>query len=386
MTISDPSLRIEKLLGGGSFGQVFKATDTRLDRTVAVKVLHASLTGEAIKRFHREAKALAAISHPNVLKVYATGVLNNGRPFITMEYIEGESLSSAIQSSEAGISAEESITYFIQIARGLAHCHENGLIHRDVKPENILLERKDDGSIRVRIIDFGLVRLYDNFENWEEYTAHLTRTGMTVGTPAYMSPEQCMGKKLDSRSDIYSLGCTMYHALYGQLPFVGRDHVHVASKHLSETPCIPELQSSKSMMATDLALVVMKCLQKDPDNRYATMSELASDLEKIKAGCRPDELVVLNKPIPDEQKMVIPALQQGFDLRFVLTFGILMIALVVLAVWIIKPAAVFVAFMLASGLVICMVCVELLENHPRFKQIQQLHGQKKPNDSRDEAI
>lgn len=266
--------RVLGLLGKGAMGTVFKAYDESLDRLVAIKVLSRELSADAdtVERFRREARAAAALSHPNIVHVYAIGK-DGEREFFTMEYVEGKSLGELVRQG-VRLSPGKVVEYILQAARGLEAAAKKGIIHRDVKPSNILLG--NDGV--VRLADFGLSKVV-------KADASMTATGVVVGTPFYMSPEQGKGHALDYRSDIYSLGATMYHLLTGKPPFNGTTPLEVLLKHVTEPLTIPpEIEDD---LPAEVVRIIRKMMAKDRDKRYSTYAELIADLE----AARPRPLV-----------------------------------------------------------------------------------------------
>lgn len=245
--------QIEKLLGCGSSGVVYLATDTVLNRKVALKILRPSLGKAARTRFLTEARATATMDHSNVVPIHQVGV-EKGLAFIAMKWSEGETLAARLSSCNV-IPADEVRTIGSQIAAGLAAAHDANLIHRDIKPANIWIEH---GTGNVKILDFGLVRANDK-------DVSLTMTGMLAGTPSYMSPEQARGAKLDGRSDLFSLGCVLYRMLSGTLPFAGDNVLAMLQSVQKDTPSPPE--SVNHNVPKDLSALVMCLLQKSPDSR-----------------------------------------------------------------------------------------------------------------------
>jgi serine/threonine protein kinase len=271
---------IEGSIGHGGMGVVWKAHDPDLNRTVAIKVLapHLAQSRTARHRFQREARAAAAISHPHVLTIHAVEA-ENQTPFLVMEYVSGGSLKEFV-AARGKLSPVQAIQLSCQIAQGLAAAHAQGVIHRDVKPGNVMLH---EGGVRVRLADFGLARVAsDNSE--------LTSHDQTVGTPAYMAPEQLRGDRIDARADLFSLGCVMHFMLVGHSPFQGRTQGETIHKILGETPR-PLLEIDPSIPPA-LAEIVDRLLRKDPDERYQSAYEVASVLERY--------LTLLNQAPTDE--------------------------------------------------------------------------------------
>ena len=255
--------RIEEKLGGGGMGVVYRAYDTRLDRTIAMKFLqpHLDLDGEAKARFIHEAKAASALDHPNICTVHDIGELEDGRLFIVMAYYAGETLKARI--ARGTISVAEVLDYAQQVLQGLESAHSAGIIHRDVKPANIMVI--ENGG--VKLVDFGLAKVQD---------ISLTRTGMTPGTVCYMSPEQASGSTVDHRTDLWSLGVALYEMLTGRRPFQGEYGTAVLYAILHEEPeSVPALRSE---VPDELARVVEKLLRKDPEVRYQRAQNVLVDI------------------------------------------------------------------------------------------------------------
>lgn len=244
----------------GSMGIVYKAKDNALDEIVAIKVLNEALNSDpiAIDRFKREARAARRLSHPNIVRIHDLGE-NKGKKFISMEYIEGKDLKKIIRT-EGKTPNERFIHYIKQICEALHYAHSLGIIHRDIKPANIIITENN----RIKIADFGIAKITQ--------TADATRLGVVMGTPLYMPPEQIEGKPTDGRSDIYSLGIVMYEMLTGSPPFTegNIDYHHIHSKPPKMVDVNPRLEE-----------IVMKCIEKNPDNRYQSAKELLDDLEKV---------------------------------------------------------------------------------------------------------
>jgi len=275
-TLAAGRYRILKLLGEGGMGQVYLAEHIAIEKRVALKVLRAEYAskGEIVTRFQQEAISASRIKHPNVLDVFDFGQLENGRFFLAMEYLEGNDLADEL-SRRRVIDAAMGIRISMQICRALSAAHVNGVVHRDMKPENVFLQRTADGEEIVKIVDFGIAQLRSKDSEVVETKRRLTRTGMIFGTPEYMAPEQASGKHADVRSDIYSVGIIMYEMFTGAVPFTGDTFLGVLSKHLSEaTPAMnsiyPEIGISPSLQR-----VIMHALEKDPLVRYQTMLEFA---------------------------------------------------------------------------------------------------------------
>ena len=265
--------RIDSVLGKGGMGTVYQAEQTLLQRQVAVKVSHGAVAADenARKRFANEGKATSSLAHPNLVTVHDYGYAEDGRPFIVMECFEGTNLDDIIHR-DGKLASERFFSIFKQVCLGLSHAHKKGLAHRDLKPSNIIVT-SDGGNENVKLVDFGIAKWFNSLEEQA-----LTKTGEVYGTPAYMSPEQCLGNVLDSRSDIYSLGCVMFEALCGKPPFSGENAIEVAFHHINDRP--PHLDECllAPIVAARVDAIVAKCLAKGAGDRYQTVDELYADL------------------------------------------------------------------------------------------------------------
>jgi eukaryotic-like serine/threonine-protein kinase len=265
-TVLSGRYRLESKLGSGGMSTVYLALDEVLDRPVAVKLLHREISEEAdqLERFRREARAAARLSHPNLVGVIDAGE-DDGRPYIVFEYIDGRTLKRRIQE-EGPLPVDEAVAYAIEIGRGLTAAHARKLVHRDVKPQNVLID--PDG--RAKVTDFGIARSLES--------KGLTATGRVLGTTDYVSPEQAMGEDVDERSDVYSLGVVLYEMLAGDVPFQAETQVGVAMKHVNVP--MPDVQAKRPEVSAVVASVVDRATTKDPRDRYSTVAEMVRDLEQ----------------------------------------------------------------------------------------------------------
>jgi len=270
--------KIESLLGEGGMGRVYGAVQAGLDRRVAVKTLHAVLLTDARlkERFHREARAAARLRHPGVAEVYDFGEWE-GRLYIAMEFLEGRTLAEVMEQ-DAPLPRDRIVLLLGQVLDVLELAHEAGILHRDLKPANIIVVVDADGDEQVKVVDFGLARLIDG-----DSESRLTRTGAVMGTPTYMSPEQCRGEQLDSRSDLYSIGVILYEMLCGLVPFESPASMQVMVQHMLLAPEPPSLRVEGAEVDTELELVALRALAKERDARPQSAAELR---EALRAGLR----------------------------------------------------------------------------------------------------
>lgn len=275
-TVLSDRYRLEAKLGSGGMSTVYLARDEVLDRPVAVKLMHREMTEqpEQLERFNQEARAVAKLSNPNVVAVIDAGE-DQGRPYIVLEYVQGETLKQRI-SRVGALDATEALAYGLEVAQGLGVAHERNMVHRDVKPQNVLI----DSTGRAKLTDFGIAR--------ELNDEGVTSTGKVIGTTDYVAPEQAMGKDVDPRSDIYSLGIVLYEMLTGDVPFEAENQIGVAMKHVNED--LPDVQVIRPDISAASARVVDRSTTKNPDDRYQTIEEMSDDLqaalevEAIRAG------------------------------------------------------------------------------------------------------
>src|SRR5437763_2426118 len=257
-------------LAQGGMAEVYLARDQLLDRPVALKALFPEYAREPsfVERFRREAQAAANLNHPNIVAIYDWGQ-EDGTYFIVMEYVEGRVLRDLIRS-EAPLDPNQSAEIAAEIASALGFAHRNGVVHRDVKPGNVLLTR----SGNVKVTDFGIARAGTN--------EALTQTGSVMGTATYFSPEQAQGMPVDGRSDVYSLGVVLYEMVTGQPPFAGENPVSVAYRHVSEVPASPSVVNAD--VPKPFEAIVLHALAKEPDERYASAEDLRTDLIRFRRG------------------------------------------------------------------------------------------------------
>jgi serine/threonine protein kinase len=272
-TIVDDRYDMGRGLGSGGMGEVFLARDRVLGRDVALKVLRRQYAGDSefAERFLREARSAASLSHPNIVQVYDRGETEDGASYIAMEYVPGGTLKEKI-SREGPLAAREAAALGAQVAEALGAAHDRGMVHRDIKPQNVLLTEKGDA----KVADFGIARAGSSVT--------ISKTGSVMGTAGYMSPEQALGEPATPKSDLYSLGVVLYEALTGELPFTADNPIAVSMKHVTE-PLRPPRDIDPTIPEGMNALVT-KLMAKDPDDRYASADELCDDLMRIGRGLR----------------------------------------------------------------------------------------------------
>jgi serine/threonine protein kinase len=273
----DGKFEIIELVGSGGWSVVYRARHRGLDRTVAFKVLRADLvsTAEKIQRFEKEAKLASSLNHPNICAVYDYGILSSGQPYLVLEFLSGVNFAQLIHAeAEArnSLPVDRVVALMKDAVAALSAAHSKGIIHRDLKPSNLMLV-EENGHETLKIIDFGLAKTFG-----AEQTKDLTQTGLTIGTPAYMSPEQVQGLPLDARCDIYAFGCVFYELLTGKQAVIGKTMFETMQNQIELDPVFPE---SNGALPEALKELTLTCLRKDPSRRYQSMAEIAEDLESF---------------------------------------------------------------------------------------------------------
>jgi serine/threonine protein kinase len=268
--------QIISVLGQGGMGMVYKARHVHMDKLVAIKTLVPAAVSDdkSFLRFEQEAKAASNLQHPNIISIFDFGRSAEGTAYLVMEFLEGKTLEDELVMQMELISLERFERIFTQVCSGMQHAHKKGVIHRDIKPSNLMLVDNEDGKDFVKIVDFGLAKLNNN----EQAQQHLTQTGMVMGSPPFMSPEQCRGEELDHRTDIYSLGCVMYAALTGQVPHMGNNSMATIYKHITDAPLPISEVFGASSVPPRLEDLVMKTLLKNREERPQSMEELGKAL------------------------------------------------------------------------------------------------------------
>jgi predicted Ser/Thr protein kinase len=278
---------LEELLGSGGMSSVYRAHDTLLERDVALKILHEHHheDEEYVERFRREARAVARLSHPNIVTVIDRGE-DGGRQFIVFEHVDGQTLKDVLDAGPVDVRRALEVT--IAVARGLAFAHDHGIVHRDVKPQNVLLN--EDGEAKVT--DFGIARSLD--------VEGVTESGAVLGTSNYIAPEQATGQPVNAQTDVYSLGVVLFELLTGDVPYQGESFVAVAMQHVHEPA--PRVLDRRSEVPARIALAVDRALEKDPADRFGSMDEFADELEAC--------LRELDGDATEESTLVAPAVSR----------------------------------------------------------------------------
>jgi serine/threonine protein kinase len=276
-TIFVNKYQVTELLGRGGMGAVYKAVHTVTGKAVAIKMMHAHLVTDfhIFRRFQQEATAASRLNHPNAINIHDLGMSEDGRPYLIMDYLEGKALSALIKR-DGGFPVDVCLHIFSQACAALAEAHNHGVVHRDVKPSNIMILRTNHDEHFVKVVDFGIAKV---FPQEGDPTVKDTTTGELFGSPPYMSPEQCLGKKLDARSDIYSMGCLMYEALTGEPPLVGSNALGTMYRQINEMPKPLSDIDGDVRLTQRLDEIILKSMQKNPDQRYQLISELKKDID-----------------------------------------------------------------------------------------------------------
>jgi tRNA A-37 threonylcarbamoyl transferase component Bud32 len=284
---------LEELAGTGGMSSVYRAHDRLLDRKVALKILHQQYTDDAeyVERFRHEARAVATLSHPNIVTVIDRGE-HDGRQFIVFEYIEGENLKRLIER-RGPAPVDQALELAMQISRGLSFAHQQGLVHRDVKPQNILL----NGDGQAKVTDFGIARSLDVKHG-------MTQTGTVLGTSDYIAPEQAQGQRVDEHTDVYSLGVVLYELLTSEVPFPAENFVAVAMRHINEEP--PSIRDKRPDVPPRVEAAVHRAMAKDPQARFHTMADFCRELEACLAEVQGTQVLAARPAAPARRHGVSP--------------------------------------------------------------------------------
>ena len=277
----DGKYKVRAILGEGGMGAVFEAEHVAIGRVVAMKVLHPAQATKkvAVKRFHQEARAAGGIGHPNICEVFDFGTLSDGSPYLVMERLKGETLAARI-GAEGGLPFLEVIEIVMQVLSGLAAAHERGILHRDIKPENVYLAERPGYPAIAKLLDFGVSKVVVSSGEWDDDT-DLTKTGMVMGTPYYMSPEQARGdRNLDGRVDIYACGVLLYEALTAQRPFVAKNYNTLLVQILQGNAKPP--RALRASIPLELEAIVLKAMAKNREDRFQVAAEFSQALAALR--------------------------------------------------------------------------------------------------------
>ncbi|HEX5659400.1 MAG TPA: serine/threonine-protein kinase, partial [Polyangiales bacterium] len=283
--VLDGRYEIQSILGEGGMGLVYKAKHVTLGKKLAIKVLKAEVSKdqEIVQRFRQEAQSATSIGNHHIIDISDFGVLPDGSTYFVMEFLDGKSLTKAIEPGTP-LKANRTIHIAKQLCRALGAAHEIGIVHRDLKPDNIYLISRGGDPDFVKVLDFGIAKVVGQ-------KSKLTQVGQVFGTPHYMSPEQCAGTAVDKRTDIYALGVIMYEMTSSRVPFDADNLMGILTKHLYEEPVKPHELPPPVDVPPALEAVILKCLAKKADLRYQTMQEVLADLELVEQGLTPQAVV-----------------------------------------------------------------------------------------------
>src|ERR1700733_13864013 len=276
--ILDGQFQVLQKIGSGGMGAVYKALQPAMNRMVGVKILHPKLANrkDLVSRFRREARAMSHLNHPNTVKVYLYGELDDGSLYIVMEYLEGRNLNQVVRK-DGPLPVERAIPVLIQVCGALQEAHLQGIVHRDLKPENIFVSTNGGLKDYPKVLDFGLAKVTER--ELRPGSIMLTQEGMVFGTPEFMSPEQAQGKTLDPRSDIYSLATILYEVLTGKLPFDAKTPMEYIQAHVQKPPILLDERIPGKKFPAGLGNALLRALEKGPEKRYGSAAEFAQALK-----------------------------------------------------------------------------------------------------------
>ena len=329
--------RVVEELGRGGMGVVYRVEQIALGRDMALKTIDGHEIKDATwRRFQQEAKASSLLDHPNLISVHDSGMIDGRHPYFVMDLVQGTTLAKLVEE-KGPLSVEEALPIFIQVCFGLAYAHDLGIVHRDLKPSNIMLTKNVHGEERAKILDFGVAKV---IRQDAAKDSALTQTGEIFGSPLYMSPEQCQGTPVEHSSDIYSLGCVMYECLTGSPPIRGATIYDTIRRQVSEMPLRFQQVRPKLGGLDRLEAIVFKCLAKDPEKRYSTMSDLRKDLIALRGGATTDWKVVAQAAhslLLLDLKLLFSKSGPGTVALMVISMTALLVAIVSLGAWLMAP-------------------------------------------------
>lgn len=346
-TLLEDRYRIIDVIGRGGMGVVYRAKQEYMDRIVAVKMLQPQLVKDSttVKRFEQEAKAASKLMHPNIITLHDYGFVGEV-PYLVMDFVQGTSLSELLKSG-GQLGVLRSINIFAQVCDALEHAHRNGIVHRDLKPGNIMLIQTEQNEDFVKVVDFGVAKI---LEIGEEDKQRLTSTGEIFGSPVYMSPEQCEGRDLDGRADLYSMGIVMFETLTGKLPLAGKNVIETITKHLNERPPSFNQVRPDLYFPDRLEAAVMRALEKNPDDRHQSMLELKNELlaaspRRRASSMSMTSLTAVQAATSQDNQVVAVADEKRSNKKVGIIIGVLLAFVVVAA-----AAFTFVSSLLKSGI------------------------------------
>ncbi len=282
-TTLDKRYRVDSLIGNGATSSVYKCYDLQRKRDVAIKILHRHLSGDSavVRRFEQEAETARIVTHPNIVAIHDLNKTEQGQPYLVMDYVEGHSLQDVMSDCGGSLEWRRAVDIALQVSAALRAAHEKGVVHRDMKPANIMIAKGSSGEDFVKVLDFGIAKVTptegDTFFK-------MTQTGETLGSLLYMSPEQCNGEAIDARSDVYSLGCVLYEIATGTAPHTGRTAFETMNKHVSAMPERLRRVRPNLEFPDGLERVIFKAVSKKPTDRYQSIGDFQDDLVALKDG------------------------------------------------------------------------------------------------------
>jgi eukaryotic-like serine/threonine-protein kinase len=299
---------LEERIGAGAMSVVYRGINQRDGKPVAIKIMRRSWADEEElnARFGREIRTCMNLNHKNIIKVFAGGTLSTGEPYLVMEFLQGKLLEELMETQSI-LDPARALHLVCEAANGLAQAHKQGYVHRDIKPQNLMVVRGPFNQERLKVLDFGVAKLSDAMQIYEKFA---TAPGDVLGTPLYMSPEQVLGKKIDGRSDIYSLGCVLYQCLCGKPAIAGNGAIEIMKNQLDWLP--PHLNYySPRKLPDELNTLVQKAIAKMPEDRYANMSEFAAAIKNISAPSALNRVVNLSSILTTVRQKVAVAAAGG---------------------------------------------------------------------------
>jgi eukaryotic-like serine/threonine-protein kinase len=282
--------RVQRQLGRGAMGTIYEVADERTRERFALKALRPGIVGpfgDVKARFAREARATSLLQHPNIVAVHAFGQLGKGLPYLLMEFVEGQGLGELLDRGRVPVRRALGLTR--QMLSGVGYAHALGMVHRDLKPDNVMIATDEEGADHVKLLDFGIVKLVGELAAAEVGSEELTQAGVVFGTPAYMAPEQILSRTLDGRADLYAIGCLFFEMVTGRSPFHGDERMEILKGHVSIPPPTLAAAGLEAPVCTpELEALVSSSLAKDPDQRFAGATQMIAALDAAARALEPD--------------------------------------------------------------------------------------------------